>query len=329
MTLSILIPTYNRALFLERNLTLLIQEILSDSIDATILVSDNCSSDNTHEVCSPFLNSFPSLFSYYCHNTNLGYEKNLLFILSKATSDYVLLLGDDDYLASGYLKQVSELITNYPQLGCILPNFKEVDIDGRDLGAIREKNVGSIIYNAGFDACLKNAWRAHQLSGIVFRRENVLNTYTEFELHNLYPQVFFVSYVSLYRDVIFAPEFPVSVTRVPQLNKDWSYDKSGLLCDIFDNFRCLGLSNYQRGLLELSIITHQPGRYLGDGSKEAFLSAFHQILKDSRMSFIGKLFFVKHIILHNQYKGLFMVIIFFPIRLFVKLKEKIMLNTVS
>jgi glycosyltransferase involved in cell wall biosynthesis len=57
---SICIPTYNRASFLEETLRDIVeQEIFQESYLVEIVVSDNCSSDNTPQVISVFQERFP------------------------------------------------------------------------------------------------------------------------------------------------------------------------------------------------------------------------------------------------------------------------------
>lgn len=95
-SLSVCIPTYNRASKL-RNLLLELQKCstaLGDQIE--VLVSDNCSSDTTEEVVGALSHNFP--IKYFRQNVNTGPTSNYLFLLGKATGTYCWVTGDDDLI---------------------------------------------------------------------------------------------------------------------------------------------------------------------------------------------------------------------------------------
>lgn len=104
--LTIAIPTYNRANYLGQNLEQLkselskIQEVLVE-----IIVSDNCSQDNTKEIVDNF-NKSGFLIQYFRNETNIGWGQNFLQCFNYANGKYVLLLGDDDLLFDGALKTI-------------------------------------------------------------------------------------------------------------------------------------------------------------------------------------------------------------------------------
>lgn len=57
--LSICIPTFNRSTYLSNTLAQLTKEkIFTDSDDVEIVISDNCSSDDTEDICRKYVNKF-------------------------------------------------------------------------------------------------------------------------------------------------------------------------------------------------------------------------------------------------------------------------------
>jgi len=104
--LSISIPTYNRAEYLDMNLKQLSNELISVShVEIEIIVSDNSSTDNTEQVVQKFIKEGLSV-RYYRNSENLGWGKNFFQCFNLSTGKYVLLLGDDDFLYDGVLSKI-------------------------------------------------------------------------------------------------------------------------------------------------------------------------------------------------------------------------------
>jgi abequosyltransferase len=104
--LSITIPTYNRADFLRTNLEQLNNELKSvDSNLVEVLISDNCSQDNTKDVVNSFINDGFNL-NYIRNEENKGWGFNFFQCFNKAKGKYVLILSDDDLLYDGSLKNI-------------------------------------------------------------------------------------------------------------------------------------------------------------------------------------------------------------------------------
>ena len=101
---SVLIPTWNRADLLK----FAIQSVLSQDFgDYELIVSDNDSSDNTREVAESFGDS---RVRYVNTGKHLTGADSWNFAYKQATGDYILALGDDDYLVSDALNQVRKVI---------------------------------------------------------------------------------------------------------------------------------------------------------------------------------------------------------------------------
>lgn len=102
---TIAIPTYNRAAFLE--------VALGSALDQTyenleVIVLDNCSDDRTAHVVSSFRDERLT----YCRNeSNIGPHANLTACLKAGTSDFVAILQDDDVmLPTNIEKKLSTLL---------------------------------------------------------------------------------------------------------------------------------------------------------------------------------------------------------------------------
>lgn len=104
--LSIAIPTCNRSGYL-RELLESLQEDLKDETRVELLVSDNCSSDDTPVVVADFIDRGLPIRSIR-NETNIGADANFLqcFHLSRGT--YFWIIGDDDIVSPGALPAILE-----------------------------------------------------------------------------------------------------------------------------------------------------------------------------------------------------------------------------
>ena len=106
--LSICFPTYNRAECIGEQLKRLSSVEKSVLKDVEIVVSDNCSPDNTKDVILSYRSKLD--FLYNRNEKNLGPDENYLYCFSHATGKYVWLVGDDDYLLPENLHIVIETL---------------------------------------------------------------------------------------------------------------------------------------------------------------------------------------------------------------------------
>lgn len=113
--LSICIPTYNRAELLNYNLSLLCP-LLDQFSDIAIVVSDNCSTDDTIKILENYRSRYSS-FSYFVQEQNFGADKNFETVLKLTDSKYQWLLGDSKTVDEKGVRKIIELLSNYaPQL---------------------------------------------------------------------------------------------------------------------------------------------------------------------------------------------------------------------
>jgi len=106
--LTIGIPTYNRAKFLNEILGWLYTEVGNDN-RFEILISDNASTDNTEEVVMKYKSIFSNLV-YHKQTENIGADKNFKYIYDTANGQYIKLHGDDDILTPGSIKYIANTI---------------------------------------------------------------------------------------------------------------------------------------------------------------------------------------------------------------------------
>ncbi|MBI5890592.1 MAG: glycosyltransferase family 2 protein [Nitrosomonadales bacterium] len=106
-SLSIVIPTYNRADKLLRLLKNIDVELSNSNLIVQALVSDNASSDDTQEKVTNFKSSRFNLH-YYRQEKNIGFDGNVRFLYEAAKTDYVWFFSDDDILLPGAIAMALE-----------------------------------------------------------------------------------------------------------------------------------------------------------------------------------------------------------------------------
>lgn len=302
MILSILIPTYNRSFFLIKNLDLLVSLINQSAFKEQIevIVSNNCSPDDTDSVVKKYIEENPSFkLHYFKQANNIGLEKNALFVLEQSKAEYVMYLGDDDFISFEYLEGVLKHVSSYKKTTVIIPSFYNIDLSGARLGLGRDHNFPNKIFGKGFQNCLINSHRGHQMSGLVFKQDGLFKEYIEKEVQNIYLFIYFVAYNCLNGDAYHFPQFPVRVTKPIQQSKDWTYGEDGLLNNVFNNYFKLELTKIQITKLQLSFYKIQPWR-LWDYKKisyKKFIKAFVKIWLATNGTFLFKITFPLQVIL--------------------------------
>ena len=104
--LSICIPTWNRAKFLDISLKSFVEQIVDiDTSELELYVSDNCSDDNTPDVVNLYIEQGLPII-YNRNKENLGAAGNFVKCMQWASGKYILLLGDDDILETGSVKYI-------------------------------------------------------------------------------------------------------------------------------------------------------------------------------------------------------------------------------
>ncbi len=105
MKFSVLLPTRNGGKYLKS----CIESVLSqDYKDMELIVFDNANTDNTAEVVNSYSND--KRLKYYRTDSVVDVTENWNNALKKSSGDYVLMMGDDDFLLPGYFDTLDKTI---------------------------------------------------------------------------------------------------------------------------------------------------------------------------------------------------------------------------
>lgn len=107
--LSIVIPTYNRADFLDYSLE--VHTSLAKEHNIQIFVFDNASTDSTILVVEKWKKYYP-LIQYHRHDVNIGPENNFEIALKHPDTHYIWLLGDTYQIPEKGISYILNLISS-------------------------------------------------------------------------------------------------------------------------------------------------------------------------------------------------------------------------
>jgi glycosyltransferase involved in cell wall biosynthesis len=251
MKLTIAIPTYNRNKILKKNLILLLPQITSD---CRILILDNCSETPVKETISDIINEFSHVDIRVIRNSyNLGLTGNILRCFEMCTDPWLWILGDDDHVKEGAIKQILNDIQNYKDNHFISyawdePSFqrkKDLITTGVDelidsfesLGVILfisagVYNIEKVISKLSYGNFFQTTYAPHLVilfmslgdtgKSVLSSKQIVINKGFETPVHLRWDQIFFYQIIILLR----LPLNPTTIlklrNRLVELTKLWT-----------------------------------------------------------------------------------------------------------
>jgi glycosyltransferase involved in cell wall biosynthesis len=129
--LSICIPTYNRSKLLKVNLLSILEQIVGYENEIEVIVSDNCSVDDTPQVVE-WAKKFGS-FRYHRHEENIGAGPNFLYCSNQlANGEFCWLIGDDDFVRKGAIARLLKIIKDNPDVDLFFTNIMHINTEELD-----------------------------------------------------------------------------------------------------------------------------------------------------------------------------------------------------
>lgn len=154
--ISICIPTFNRAIQLEKCLNSIYSQIGNDSL-FEVFVSNNNSSDNSHDVINKYLNLYDNL-TYNKNEINIGGDNNIALTIEKSKGKYILIHGDDDYFKENTIYPLMDVINKNSESSLLFINV------------LSNKN-DVVLYNGINEFLQATSIAASFISSIIIKRE--------------------------------------------------------------------------------------------------------------------------------------------------------------
>lgn len=212
--ITIAIPHYKHRRYLE----LVLDSIFAqDFEDFDILVSNDCSPDDSDDIIPGILHESGRSFKYYSQEKNLGYDGNVRFCLRSSAGRYVFLLGNDDALTdSQTLTRIAEALRdlNYPQV--VYTDFEDW-ATGQGAGRTDETQV----LGSGVEVALAMFRRFSFVSGLIYDHALALQHETDKWDQSIYYQIYLATR-------IIASGGVVAAINVSSVRKDVQIEGSGV-----------------------------------------------------------------------------------------------------
>jgi glycosyltransferase involved in cell wall biosynthesis len=126
---NVCVIAYNHEKYISQCInSLLNQEV---SFPFNIIISDDCSTDNTWLIISELAGNHPGKIKAFRQHENIGPFENYLFLHNQATANYVAHIDGDDYALPGKLQRQFEILEGNPDCNVVLHAVDILQKDGR------------------------------------------------------------------------------------------------------------------------------------------------------------------------------------------------------
>lgn len=118
--ITVIVPSYNYGAFLSDAVESVLRQTRPPD---EIIISDDCSTDNTQEVGEYYARRFPKLVRYRRNTTNLGIVEHFNAAVEEAKGDYICFLGADNRLCSNYVEETSGILDRDSKCGVAYTDY--------------------------------------------------------------------------------------------------------------------------------------------------------------------------------------------------------------
>lgn len=185
IAVSVCISAYNHEDFIEEALTSVLNQ--ECSFDFEIILSNDRSTDQTHEVIRKIIDNHPrgEKIRYFNQEKNLGINGNLIFTLEQATGKYIALLeGDDYWLDKNKLQKQFDFLGANPDYTLFTAAYRTVTLDHQQFDRKMDGDVKDFTYTfdtiKGFSPnylnmfFLRQSLEVEKLKEFVYSGDNVI-----------------------------------------------------------------------------------------------------------------------------------------------------------
>ncbi len=184
MRISICIPQYNRIAFLLKSLAMIEKQSYPD---IEVVVSDDCSTDDTEQKIRALIPVYKFPLIYKRNEKNAGYDRNFRQSIELASGQYIITIGNDDTinpeydlaLLVGFLKA-----NDYPELGFC--NFLEESTGNTFV----ERAHKTALLGSGYQTAMNYYSCFSFVGGLVYKREAFLKYNTEKHDGSIFAQIY-------------------------------------------------------------------------------------------------------------------------------------------
>ncbi len=181
--LTVAIPHYQHRRYLEIVLDSLFAQTYKDF---EILVSDDCSPDDSRAVIPSLLQNSDRAFRFYGQTVNLGYDRNVRFCLRAARGRYVFLLGNDDALADPYT--LEKVVARLRELN--LPEVVFTNYEDWGSSEVVRRSLSTRVLGAGPSVAVSHFRSFSFVSGLIYDQASAVRYETDRWDRSIYYQIY-------------------------------------------------------------------------------------------------------------------------------------------
>jgi hypothetical protein len=171
-SLSILIPTYNRSVTVRQTLDSIAGQTGLPSQDIEVIVSNDCSRDDTRAVLEEYAARLPYLRIFH-QEANLN-TRNWAFALGQARGQFVFVLCDDDAVAPDFVETYLRAFRSDPELDMVFGDIQLRDPDFQLLTDMPLKDSPEGLAD-GLTRCRCQLLSHHMVMSTMYRRSILLD----------------------------------------------------------------------------------------------------------------------------------------------------------
>lgn len=187
MKISICIPQYNRIKYLLQSLDLI---TLQTYPDIEVVVSDDCSTDDTQERLQALRGSYKYPLVYHRNDKNMGYDANYRKCIELANGEYCIVIGNDDSIfGEGSIAFLSKFLieNNRPEIG--FSNF----VSAGNTAEITKRAKQTAVLGSGTDVAMKYYSSFSFVGGLVYKKDAFTRFNTSKHDGSIYAQMYMAS----------------------------------------------------------------------------------------------------------------------------------------
>lgn len=130
--ISVIVCTYNQEATIARTLDAILMQ--QCHVPFEIILSDDCSSDNTLSICKTYAEQYPDIIRLIANTQNKGVVKNYFDCILEARGQYIADCAGDDWWIDAYkLEKEVSLMEQHPNVNIVLTRWNWYNVATREL----------------------------------------------------------------------------------------------------------------------------------------------------------------------------------------------------
>lgn len=233
--LTLCLATYNRARYLERYFTHHLTAFDVAGLDYEVIVSDNCSTDDTPDIIAAWTKRNPRIRAVR-QASNLGGHGNYFYTIREARGEFVVQVADDDLLVPHQALAYVQRLQAEPDLAMIqAPWFMVDEVTDSVIGKFYELDGEHRFARGDFAQCLAFMIEHHVFPETYLIRKSAVER--SICIPHPFAYNFFtnITRALCQGDVLFAPDPHVMITAISRGDNEHVGNRETMEC--WDRYR--------------------------------------------------------------------------------------------